>query len=173
MQWSRRGWWCIGVMVVVMLIQGCATTSVDEVEEKDNEGLSQQAVEAFERTMERQYRQLGLHYEAYEGLLSGRSVAMVGEESRIHRKLMRRHRRLAQLHEEWVWVLRRQGGGGEEVHRELAGLHRDAQRWHGRSFRGLAPEDFAEEDGELRQIRERLERRSQRVESIASQRDGD
>ena len=147
----------LAVIAGGLLAMGCGSGTTATAGDEPVEGSSTGAMAAFERTMERQYHQLGLNYEVYDGLRNQTMALEEGPQRRIHRQLMRRHRRLAQLHEEWVGVVRRHGLVGEADHLEKAAMHREAQRWHGRHYRSLEPQAVAEEDAELRRLRRAIQ----------------
>ena len=149
--------WVLAAMAAGLLGMGCGSGGSTTAGEEPVEGPSTGAMAAFERTMERQYHQLGLNYEVYDGLRDQTMALEEGPQRRIHRQLMRRHRRLAQLHEEWVGVVRRHGLAGETEHMKKAAMHREAQRWHGRHYRNLDPQAVAEEDAQLRRLRRAIQ----------------
>jgi hypothetical protein len=103
--------------------------------------LSAEQIQGFEAELDGQYRQLGIHYEEFDGF-HVRPVDNHGEEAhRLHRKLKRRHLTLARLHEDRLAL----GLGDREADRELAALHRRAAKWHEARFQvggsGVEPAD--------------------------------
>ena len=148
---------------------GCATTSspgsgpageVIQVEAPEPQGggpaisLSPEQIQGFEAELDGQYRQLGLHYEEFDVLLSDADANQGSEAHRLHRKLKRRHLTLARLHEDRLAV----GLGQREIDGDLAMLHRRAALWHEERFfdqgSGVEPAD-----AELRSLRKALEQR--------------
>ena len=108
-------------------------------------GVSDKHIEGFEREIQAQYRQLKIHYRDYDKTRRAPESAVAGDhqEHRLHRKLKRRHRTLARLHEDRMWIVDDEDQAREE--RQLAKAHRSAFRWHDERFeddgRGVEPQD--------------------------------
>lgn len=119
--------------------------------------LTDDQIEAFERELNGQYDQLFVTYDRYDAVRKAPEgvAADDHDEHRLHRKLKRRHRTLARLHEDRMW-LHLDGGEPSAEDRQLAQAHRGAARWHEERFR----EDGAgveEQDAELELLRDQLE----------------
>lgn len=120
-----------------VLLAGCVHgagqdfgTAPEEAEEIRVSFLTPKQVEAFEREIAGQYRQLDLHYRVFDQVEHGEITNLTDfEEHRLHRKLFRRHLTLARHHEERT-RLRREMPALAEEDRHLARLHREAARWH-------------------------------------------
>lgn len=113
--------------------------------ESDSGGLSDEHIEGFEREIQAQYRQLKIHYRDYDKTRRAPESAVAGDhrEHRLHRKLKRRHRTLARLHEDRMWLVDDEEQASKE--RQLAKAHRSAFKWHDERFeddgQGVAPQD--------------------------------
>lgn len=134
---------------MAMTISGCALSGAGDEgtvqQEVDAEfgPLTESQVAAFEREIQTQYEQLRLTYGDYDRLRQADATGGQREQAApIHQRLMRRHRQLARLHEERLWLYQGAGPGDDQ---SLAKTHRRAARWHekqtSRNVQAVAPQD--------------------------------
>lgn len=177
MSWRWTVLWAlsIGVFVggVAVTSSGCAaleSNNDDERAEVDVRGqvesefgaLDEEAIRGFERELQAQYEQLEMTYDDYDAVRRApEGVADDDhEDHRLHRKLKRRHRTLARLHEDRMWLHVDDEDGSSVRDRQLAESHRAAAQWHDERFEddGTGVED---QDSDLEMLREEFERTEQ------------
>lgn len=164
-----NGVWClITGLVLAVAAGGCAAldagddregSEVRQEVESQFGALDDDAIEGFERELATQYEQLHMTYDEYDGLRQGARQARTGdhEDHRLHLKLQRRHRTLARLHEERMWLHIDTDDREAARDRQLAQSHRAASQWHGDRFEdegtGVEPQD-----DRLEMLREEFDR---------------
>ncbi len=152
------------MVVVIGAGVGCGVDSPNRSDDDDDMrhqieeefgALTDDQIEGFESELEAQYRHLRSTYERYD---EARTAANEGDHDahRLHRKLKRRHRTLARLHEDRLWLYARDNQASPADDRGLAESHRAAAKWHQDRYRddGTGVED---QDTDLEALRDHLE----------------
>ena len=157
------------ILVLSLILSVCTFACATDESANNDDNDTRQQIEAefgplgdehiagFERELSAQYRQLQIHYDAYDQVRRAPSEQVNNdhEEHRLHRKMKRRHQTLARLHEDRMWLTIAQDGSASED-RQLAEAHRGAARWHEARFEddGVGVE---EQDAELEVLRTQFE----------------